>query len=185
MSYLSKRKECSEFSLVVADFTGVLCVTFLVSTAQQGQEHFLLFLTLYLNDMDNPQWFLLNFSQLTVPDAVKSCNICIMVGWDLAAWNGSSVFKLWPLSLIKIFLDKVLPARIIICNIHFRAFTPSAINFILTMFLKYLFVKVSCLQKKATCCLFAKENVRFTAEMDVYVQGHFFSLFYLFITWFR
>lgn len=81
------------------------------------------------------------------------------------------------LSLIKIFLDKVLPARIIICNIHFRAFTPSAINFILKMFLKYLFVMVSCLQKKGTCCLFAKENVRFTAEIDVYVQGHFFPCF--------
>lgn len=80
MSYLSKRKEYSELSFEVADFTGVLCVTFLVYTTQQGQEHFILFLTLYLNDMDDPQWFLLNFSQLTVPDAVKSCNMCIMVG---------------------------------------------------------------------------------------------------------
>lgn len=72
MFYLCKRKEYSELSFVVADFTVVLCTTFLVYTAGQGQEHFLLFLILCLNDMDNSQWFLLYFSQLTVPNALKS-----------------------------------------------------------------------------------------------------------------
>lgn len=49
------------------------------------------------------------------------------------------------------------------------------------MFLKYLFLRVSCFQKKLVCCLFGKENVRFTAEMDIYVEEHFFPVvsFYL------
>lgn len=72
MLYLCKRKEYAELSFVVADFIVVLCATFLVYTAEQGQEHFLLFLILCLSHMDNSQWFLLYFSQLTVPNAVKS-----------------------------------------------------------------------------------------------------------------
>lgn len=54
MFYLYMRKEYSEQSFVVADFTVVLCATFLVYTAgQEEKKSFLLFLILCLNDMDN------------------------------------------------------------------------------------------------------------------------------------
>ena len=110
-----------------------------------------------------------------------SHEICVFWwGETFAVGNGSSVFKLWPLSLIKIFLDKVLPTMIMICNIQSWALTPSTINFIITMFLKCMLLRVSCFQKQSTCCLFAKENVRFTAEMDVEVQAHFFPVLFVY-----
>lgn len=54
MFYLHMRKEYSELSFVVADFTAVLHATFLVYTAGQEQKSFPQFLILCLNDMDNP-----------------------------------------------------------------------------------------------------------------------------------
>jgi len=55
MFYLCKRKEYSELSFVVADFTVVFRATFFIYAAGQGWEHFLLFSILYLNDVDNSQ----------------------------------------------------------------------------------------------------------------------------------